>query len=331
MRGRDAQTVLVTGATGVIGGALVRSLVVNGDRVRVLVRHPRPAKSVLPHVEQCVGDLRDAAAVRRAVAGTDVVFHCGARLHIVDPSPDLLPEYEAVNVTGTRHVAEAVAAEGVPRLVMASSIDVYGPSDGGPAWTEESPTNGTSMYARSKAQGEQVALDTAPASVLRLAAVYGPGMKGNYLRLVQALRRHRFVMVGDGTNRRTLVHIDDAVRALEGVSRAPVAEGRIFNVTDGNTPFLSEIIAHICTHLEREPPKLAIPKPHALYAAAAIEGTARALGRTPPITASTIRKVTEDIAVSNARIERELQLRPCIPPSVGWASLIKAIDPGSVA
>ena len=115
--------ILVTGATGLLGNNVVRSLLERGTRVRVLVREtsdPRPLEG-LP-VERAEGDVRDVDAVRAACGGADVVIHCAAHVHIGRTGLDL---QQAVNVEGTRCVAEAALAAGC-RMVHVSTVDALG-------------------------------------------------------------------------------------------------------------------------------------------------------------------------------------------------------------
>src|SRR5690606_29390153 len=114
--------VVVTGASGHVGGALVRALLERGDRVRALVRSDVRAREGLD-VEPVRADVCDAAAVGGAIAGAELVFHAAAKITI-DDRPD--PAAEATNVAGTRNVIEACRAHGVRRLVHFSSVHARG-------------------------------------------------------------------------------------------------------------------------------------------------------------------------------------------------------------
>ena len=94
---------------------------------------------------------------------------------------------------------------------------------------------------------------------MRLGAVYGPRIKGNYERLTRALARHRFIPIGNGLNRRTLIYDKDVGRAAVLAVSHPAAAGRVFNVTDGEYHTLNEIIESICAALGRTPPRLSLP------------------------------------------------------------------------
>ncbi|MCJ7493141.1 MAG: NAD-dependent epimerase/dehydratase family protein, partial [Deltaproteobacteria bacterium] len=157
------------------------------------------------------GDVTDKAAVQPAMQGVDAVVHLAALLHIVNPPPELREKYERVNVGGTATVVEAVIRAGVKRVVLFSTIAVYGPSNG-QILNEDSATHPDTFYAQTKLAAEQIVFHAKGAdgqplgTVLRLGAVYGSRIKGNYERLTRALARHCFISIGNGFNRRTLVY-----------------------------------------------------------------------------------------------------------------------------
>jgi len=162
-------------------------------------------------------------------------------------------------------------------------------------------------------------------TVLRLGAVYGSRIKGNYERLTHALARHRFVPIGSGLNRRTLVYDKDVGRAAVLAVSHPAAAGRVFNVTDGGFHTLNEIIKSICSALGRKPPRPALPVGPVRFAAGIVENMARLVGRQSPITRATIEKYTEDIAVDCSRIRTELGFKPQYDLESGWRETIQEI------
>jgi nucleoside-diphosphate-sugar epimerase len=233
--------------------------------------------------------------------GVDAVVHMAALLHIVNPPPELREKYERVNVGGTATVIEAAIKAGVKRVVLFSTIAVYGPSEGC-VLNEMSPTHPDTFYAQTKRAAEQIVLNARGAdgqplgTVLRLGAVYGSRIKGNYERLTRALAGNLgpgnlgtrsqflsfdrlrmsgklghvpklpwrvphfpFIPVGNGLNRRTLVYDKDVGRAAALAVSHPAAAGRVFNVTDGGFHTLNEIIESICSALGRKPPRLSLP------------------------------------------------------------------------
>jgi nucleoside-diphosphate-sugar epimerase len=319
---------LVTGATGAIGPRVVDALGRTFE-IRTLSRHAPQSGMFSTPVSAVVGDVADPVAVRTAVRGAAVVIHLASLLHVSNPSRRLQTEYTRVNVGGTSAIVEAAQQEGVSRVVMVSTIAVYG--RGQQAWLDEdSPTTPDTPYAQTKLAAEQIALaardpDGRPlCTVLRCAAVYGPRVKGNYERLVRGITRRRFIPVGAGTNHRTLVYEEDAARALVLAASHPAAAGRIFNVV-GGAHTVEEITAAISAALGRRPPSLKIPLGAATVAVRAVESLARVLGRVPRITRSALEKYTEDVSVSGRRIEEELGFAPRVDLQEGWRRTVEGM------
>jgi UDP-glucose 4-epimerase len=259
--------------------------------------------------------------------GVDAVVHMAALLHIVSPSSELLGRYERINVGGTATVVEAAVKVGVKRVVLFSTIAVYGQADG-QVLDEHSPTKPVTFYAQTKLAAEKIVLNAKNVdghhlgTVLRLGAVYGSRIKGNYERLTHALARNRFIPVGDGLNRRTLVYDKDVGRAAVLAAFHPAAAGRIFNVTDGAFHTLNEIIESICSALGCKPPRLSLPSGIIRSLAGAIEGGYHIFGLSSPVTPEMVDKYTEDIAVSGCLIQKELEFLPQYDLKAGWHETI---------
>ena len=323
---RSSKTVLVIGATGALGPAVIRGFLADGWDVRTLSRQPPLADTLAATVPHLEADVTDQRALEQAMRGVDVVVHMAALLHVVEPTPSLRGEYHRVNVRGTASVMAAARACSVRRVVALSSICVYGNQLG--LLDEGSAAAPDTLYAVSKFEAEREVLATTSSTgeplgvVLRLAAVYGPGIKGNYHRLVRALARRRFVPVGTGANRRTLVFEDDVARAVVLAATHPSAPGHVFNVTDGEIHTVTEITGAISQALGRRPPRLSIPIAFARVAISSCEGLCRLVARTPPVTRAALQKYTEDVAVSGQRIKDVLGFEPQWALLDGWQKTI---------
>jgi UDP-glucose 4-epimerase len=316
------RTALVTGAGGAIGSALVVRLLARGYAVRALVRESATVAPVADGVEIVRGDITDCGLVQQAVAGADAVFHLAAKLHINNPSLALKDEYFRTNVEGTRCLAKAASAAKVERFIFFSTINVYGSTRPGQLFDEAAPLNPDSWYAETKIDGEQIVLGELPSVVLRVAAVYGPRMKGNYPRLVEAVRRGRLAFIGDGRNRRTLVHETDVCDAAIAALEHEAAAGQTFNVTDGRVHTMREIIAAIASALEQRPPRLSLPARPVRLIAGLLEDGLRLAGKSSPIGRATIDKLTEDIAVSGDKLQSELGFHPGYDLQTGWRQTV---------
>ena len=312
----------MTGATGAIGPSTVRALLDGGADVRVFGRlerlreHPDTWPGWLPRVEIACGDVTRPETVAAAMPGTDVVIHLAALLHVEKPLAGHEERYRAINVDGTRHVAEAAAAAGVRRLVLASTTAVYGPT-GGQAASEETAPAPDSWYAESKLEAERVARAVGRESglevvILRLSAVYGPRVRGNYRRLLRAMAHGRFVWLGPARNRRSLIADADAARAFELAARHPAAAGQTFNVADGPAHTVDEILEAMAAAVGRRRPRSQAQSGLARLAAAA-----GITGRRPGVRPS-VEKYLEESSVDASRIGEVLGFRPELDLQAGW-------------
>jgi UDP-glucose 4-epimerase len=325
--------VLVTGATGAVGPVVVEALVAAGMGVRALVRTPPPPGLLPPPVTLVQGDITVPATLDAAVAGCDGVVHLAALLHINNPAPALAAQYEAINVFGTLNLLAAAQRYGVARFVLMSTIAVYGkgnqPPDS-PPLDEQSPPQPDTLYGQTKLRAEAAVLAARTAAgqplgvVLRAAAVYGARVKGNYQRLYDGLARGRFVPIGPGANRRTLIYDRDLATAVALALTHPAAAGRIYNVTDGEYPALHQIIAAICRAQGRPQPRLRLPLGPLAIGIALIEDLCGVAGRTAPVGRAMLVKYTEEIRVDGQRLMRELDFQPTMSLVQGWQAVANA-------
>jgi nucleoside-diphosphate-sugar epimerase len=320
--------ILITGATGAVGPLIVKAFHAAGYSIRTLSLDPPPVGIWPDDIETRIGDITGASAMRAAMAGVETVIHLAALLHIVNPPPELREKYERINVGGTATVVDAAIQAGVRRVVFFSTIAVYGQS-AGRILTEDSPPCPDTFYARTKHDAEEIVLDAKRAdggligTVLRLGAVYGTRVKGNYQRLVQSLARGRFIPVGNGDNRRTLVYDKDVARAAVVAASHSAAAGKIFNVSDGGFHTMREIVGTICSALGRRPPRFSVPVGPARGLVGLVETGCRSIGLNPPVTRAMIDKYTEDIAVDGSLIQKELGFMPQYDLKTGWEETIR--------
>lgn len=315
---------LVTGGSGVVGPAVLRRLAAAGYRVRSLSRTPPPADMLPSDVEVVLGDLLDREVVEDAVRGAHVVLHLAAMLHRRRVDDEVLRAYRDINIEGTCRVRDAAVRAGVERFVLFSTINVYGPSEGDRILDEDSEPRPQTPYATSKLAAEEIVLeagDELPAVVLRLAAVYGPRMRGNYAQLARALAGGWFLPIGPGANRRTLVHVEDVATSAVLAAEHPAAVGRIFNVTDGAVHTFESVLEAMCRALNRRPPRRRIPE-SAARACVGIAGRIPGLGRTARLAEDLLDKILEDVAVSGERIQSELGFRPRFDLWRGWEDVL---------
>ena len=315
----------MTGGTGVLGPGVVRQLAAAGHDVRVLVRQP-PSPGLLPEtVTSYVGDVTDPASLHEACANVGTVVHLAGLLH-VSRAPEA--EYLRTNVGGTTNLLDAAKRSGVRRFLLASTIAVYGYNRPGRS-NEDTPPIPDTPYGRSKLSAERAALSAQTehllVGILRLAAVYGPSMRGNYRRLLEAMAAGRFVPVGRGRNLRTLVYQDDAAAAFVMAAEHPGIAGRVYNVTDGECHSVTQIVEALARALGRRSPRVFVPVPLARARATLMEAGAGLAGRSSPVSVQAVEKYVEQVAVAGDRIQRDLGFRPRVGLDEGWHSTVDAL------
>ena len=227
----DLRCVLITGANGFLGSELVRQAVHNDMRVRASGRGEAPRISGIDYYRV---DVLDPESLRPAIDGVETVIHAAGLAHVFDSSQAQEAPFKAVNATGTANVARTAAQAGVKHFVLISSVAVYG--DGVSERDENSVCHPEGPYARSKWEAEQRGIEIAKANgmsltILRLATVYGEGDPGNVARLMRAIDRGRFIWVGDGSNRKSLIYREDAARACITTLRSSCAGINIYNIS----------------------------------------------------------------------------------------------------
>jgi nucleoside-diphosphate-sugar epimerase len=224
---------LVTGASGFIGGALLREL---RQRGKSAVGAGRFAGE---EIEFGVGEIDSQTQWRAALVGVTCVLHAAGRAHVLkDAAADPLAEYRRVNVEGTRCLAMQAADAGARRLVFISSIGVNGIStnDRHPFRPDDQPVP-IEPYGQSKLEAELALKEIAAGTgleivVVRPPLVYGPGVRANFLRLVRLVQRGWPLPLGGIDNRRSLVALDNLTDMLISCTEHPAAAGETFLVSD---------------------------------------------------------------------------------------------------
>lgn len=307
--------VLVTGATGFTGGHLAQYLAGRGDTVRALVRprnrqrfdrSPLPSKGVVA----ADGDLMDAASVRRAVEGVEVVYHIAATYREAG-QPDAA--YRAINVEGTKHVLEAALAAGVRRVVHCSTGGVHGHIAHPPA-TEDAPFNPGDVYQETKLAAEQLARDLGRSSgldvvVARPIGIYGPG-DTRFLRMFRGLARGRFPMIGSGQAFYHLTYIDDLIEGFRLCGTVPAATGRTYILAGPRYTTLEQLVQLVAKELKVSPPRVHLPVWPFWTAGLLCELVCVPLGIEPPIYRRRVDFYTKSRAFDTTRARTELGFAP---------------------
>jgi len=293
-------TVLVTGANGFIGRALCDVLVASGRRVRKAVRMP------VPGLEDtvAVGDIGPDTDWRTALERVSGVVHLAARTHVLrETSTDPLAEFRKINVSGTERLARSAAAGGVRRLVFVSSVKVNGERTEERPFTEGGAPRPEDAYGVSKWEAEQalsrIAAETGlEVVVLRPPLVYGPGVKGNFLRLMNLVARGVPLPLGAVDNRRSFIYTGNLAGAIVQALDAPQAAGRTYLASDGEDVSTPDLVRGLARALGVKPLLPSFPLA-ALGLAATLAGRRAEFAR-----------LTGSLQVDSSRIRRELDWRP---------------------
>jgi dihydroflavonol-4-reductase len=326
---------LITGATGLVGSAVARKLVGEGIAVRALVRRGSPRSHLTElGLEFIEGDMRDARAVRAAMAGIRHVFHVAADYRLWAPDPN---EIFAANVDGTRIMMQEAKSAGVERIVYTSSVATIAlRADGSPA--DESiglsVEEGVGTYKRSKIAAERlveamVADGKLPAVIVNPSTPIGPrDVKPTPTGriIVEAARGRMPGFLDTGLN---LVHVDDVADGhLAALKHGTVGERYILG---GENVLLADMLADIAGLVGRRPPRLRIPRAAALSFAYAAEATARLTGRAPFSTLDGVRMADHHMFFTAAKAERELGFRArpyraALADAVAWFKAAGYLD-----
>ena len=317
--------VLVTGASGFLGGHLVRTLAAGGLRI---IAHGRTASRLDfgPSVRACRGELADLTRLTEAAIGCDAVVHCAA---LSAPWGDP-QEFMATNVTGTFNVIAAARAAGVRRLVHISSPavvfdgrDQHRVGDDAPY-----PARHSSHYARTKQLAEQL-VRAAGASmetvILRPKAIYGEGDRALVPRLLRAARDGRLPQIGDGQNVVDVTHVDDVVQAIECALTTGEGVGGTFLITGGEHVPLWAMIRELLEGVGLRYPARRIALPVALTAAAAMEAVAAITRREPTLTRYSALILARTQTYDIARARSLLGYAPRVTSSAGVTRTIDAL------
>lgn len=258
-------TILLTGASGFVGKAVLRTAQQRGLKIRPVYRSKDSAKGQFSF--EIVSGLDGETDWMQALQGVDVVIHAAARAHVMrEEVVDPLHEYRRVNVEGTLNLARQAAAAGVRRFVFISSIKVNGESTQPdcPFYADDDPAP-EDAYGLSKAEAEtQLRLldkkTGMEVTIIRPPLIFGPGVKGNFSSLINWVRKGLpLPLAGITHNQRSLVGIDNLVDLILVCTTHPKAAHQTFLVSDGQDLSTAELLRKIGKVLGRPTRMLWMP------------------------------------------------------------------------
>jgi len=296
--------VLVTGATGFVGQALIPALIVAGHEVTAVVRNmpvPSLVKGITVHTIADIGPDTDWA---EALKGIDAVAHLAGRAHVMsEDTADAEEKYNRINACGTERLACSAADIGVKRFILLSTVKVMGEKTQGVPFSELDIPAPEDAYGASKLAGEQALRRIAGESsledvILRPPLLYGPGAKGNFLSLLKLCRLAPPLPLAAINNQRSLLFIGNLVDAVISCLENPNAARQTFFVRDGEDLSTSELIRRVGRALNK-PPHL-FPSPPALLLLAG-----RMTGRS-----QTVERLLCSLQVNDKKIRYQLGWTP---------------------
>lgn len=306
---------VLTGGSGMIGSALLKAVLAEGWRVRVLTRNLASYKVHHPQVELVEGDLAEPQDWGPLVQGASVVVNAAAEI----TRADLMP---AVNVNGPKGLLQAAIGAGVARWVQLSSVGAYGPVKEGQI-TEQWPDQPLGAYETTKTEFDLALIQACTKTdtqfcVVRPSNVYGPCMRNHSIRqLVAMIRRGLFVFIGPKGASANYVHVDDVVNALLLCITHPKAANQTYIVSAWDT--LENMVGAIAEGLGVAPPAVRLNLRLVTWVALTLQKWPRW-----PLTLNRVRALSMRSRYATQKIEDELGWWVNVPVTKGMRQMAKA-------
>jgi len=248
----------VTGGSGFIGQRLVSALKQSDSEIRFLSRKCQFEDTV-------VCDLQSEVIPDHALNNVNTVFHLAGFAHDIRDASKISDLYYKVNVSATVQLANLAVKSGVKRFVFVSSVKAGGNPPLGTCANEKDQRNAENVYGKTKREAELKLLEIGQVSgmhvsIIRPSLVYGPDVKGNLQLMLSGIGKGWFPPLPETGNRRSMIHVDDLVRAILLVAEDKRANGEIFIATDGTPHSSRDIYNAMCSVLGKSIPKWSVPK-----------------------------------------------------------------------
>lgn len=306
--------VLVTGATGLLGGSLLPELRRRGEPVRVLVLPGEDADRLTEQgIEVVRGDVTDARALTRAVEGVEVVIHLAGMMGVARP----LADYRLVNVGGSLNMYRAAESAGVRRFVHASSHTVYGLGHGRFLTEADELRPDPDPYGISKAEGDRLVRRLMAGSrmetvIVRPGTFFGPGDRLHFARMAARLKAGRGIIIGRGRNALPFCYVTDVAQGFLLAAYHPNAPGNVFNISNDRPLTQRELFDAIADAVGAPRTALRVPYRPLYLTAMAAEKMALLTHTRPAVTRLGVMMFGTDSRHSVEKARRELGYEPRI-------------------
>jgi nucleoside-diphosphate-sugar epimerase len=293
--------ILVTGASGFVGRCLCEQLTKQGHTVTASIRSTEtpPIKQSTRSV--VVGELGLDTDWEQALKGQDAVIHLAARTHIMEEiSNDPETAYRQANVQGTERLIQQMAEQKISRFIFISSIKVNGEQTINQPYTEIMPPQPEDAYGRTKYQTELIIYQTTSlkSTIIRSPLIYGLGVKGNFLKLVQLSNRALPLPLGMIKNQRSLIYLENLVDAIIQTLENKAAIGQTYLVSDNHDISTPELLRATAKSLNK--PTRLIPFPVFLLRLIGL-----LLGKS-----GAVKRLTASLQIDCSKIQKELGWKP---------------------
>jgi nucleoside-diphosphate-sugar epimerase len=277
--------VLITGATGLLGGHLIKELQQRGEDIRALVLPVENADKLEKQgVEVVRGDITDAGTLEPAVQGVELIFHLAGMMGVWRP----LADYRLVNVTGSENLYKAAQKAGVRRYVHTSSHTVYGLGYGRFLTENDALRPDPDPYSLTKAEGDRLMRrlmlnSEVETVILRPGTFFGPGDRLHFGRMAQKMKDGKGVIIGRGDNALPFCYVTDVVQGFMLAAYHENAPGNVYNITNDRPLTQLEMFNAIADAVDGVRPTRHLPYLPIYYGSIVAERVVARVTRTKPI------------------------------------------------
>lgn len=308
-------SILVVGANSFIGRHLVNKLIKKGEDIIALVRSAQKIPSEWNGtVKIRIGDITEKESLVGVCKDVKIVFHLAAKVHDFSGIGDNVKEHFAVNVEGTRNLLDECKNYRLMHFVYFSSVKAMAEESNG-TLDELFPPKPTTAYGKSKIEAEKLVAEYGreygfTTTSLRLPMVYGPGNKGNIYKMIEAIDKRRFIMIGTGDNRRSMVFVGNVVDAALAIVEDNKADGKVYIVTDGVDYTVRDLYRTIAKELGKKPLPFHVPLGIARILAGVGDIGGSILKKPLLFNSDVLKKLIGSLTFSSAKIQSEIGFKP---------------------